>query len=173
MEGRNELDRLIDRALADYSGADPLAGLEERLLNRIRVMEAGRGWRFAWALACVAVAALVGAVIGVRAPRAPVLKHSDVAVAMAHGGRVREAEKPGVTPKRLVKPRAPRQRVLPKREQFPAPAPMTAEERALAAFVGQHPAEAQKVLADLRKRSDEPIEIPLIQIPPLRSDGAR
>jgi hypothetical protein len=51
--------------------------------------------------------------------------------------------------------------------------PITTEERALLAFVAQHPADAQQAFAELQKRSNEPIEIQPIQIPPLQSDGAQ
>ena len=82
------------------------------------------------------------------------------------------AEKPRVATKRLAKSRPARQRPLPKQEQFPAPRPITAEERALLALVREHPAHAQEVFVALQK-SREPIEIQAIQIPPLQSDGAR
>jgi hypothetical protein len=172
MEDRDELDRVIDGALARYSGAEPLAGLEERVLNRVRVVETGRRWRLAWAFALVAAVVVVAVVM--RTPRQPVLKSNGLARVIAPAP-VRPApavEKERVVAKRPVRAKARRQRVLPKQEQFPAPAPMTAEERALVAFVGQHPAEARQVFAELQK-SDEPIEIQPIQIPPLRSDGAQ
>lgn len=75
---------------------------------------------------------------------------------------------------------------LPKLECFPAPQPMTQEERALVAWVARAPAEARDVFADLRKRieepvtfqpvevrklTEEPVTIQPIQIQPLQSDG--
>lgn len=60
---------------------------------------------------------------------------------------------------------------LPKREQFPTPTPLTAEERALLAFVEQSPRQAEKVLADTRRRSEEPIRIEEIHIEPLPDGG--
>jgi len=62
---------------------------------------------------------------------------------------------------------------LPKQEQFPAPAALTAEEQALRNFVERNPAEAQQVFAQLRKRTSDPIEIQPIQIAPLRINGAQ
>jgi hypothetical protein len=35
-DGRDELDRLIDGALASYSDAEPRLGLEARVVNRVR-----------------------------------------------------------------------------------------------------------------------------------------
>jgi hypothetical protein len=171
MEGSDELDRVIDGALADYSGAEPLAGLEERVLNRVRVVEAGPRWRFAWAFALAAVAAAVVTTIVVQIPQQPAPKNNDIACVVTPAP-LPAVEKARVVPKRLVRSRAPRPGLLPKLEQFPSPTPMTAEEQALVAFVGQRPAEAQQVFADLRKNG-EPIEIEPIQIPPLQNYGAQ
>jgi hypothetical protein len=166
MEDSDELDRVIDGALAGYSGAEPLAGLEERVLNRVRAVNAGRRGRIMWAFALAAVAAVVVAVIAERPPQAPAPKHNAIARVVTPAPVRHAVEERRVVPKR------PRQRLLPKQDQFPAPAPMTSEERALVAFVEQHPAEARQVFAELEK-SGEPIEIQPIQIPPLDSDGAQ
>jgi hypothetical protein len=174
MEGSDELDRVIDGALPDYSGTEPLAGLEERILNRVRVVKDASRRRLVWAFALVAVAAVIVVVIVVRGPRVSVPKNDDAVVATAHVGSAVAVEKPPRgEPKRSVRARAPRQRVLPKRDLFPTPAPMTDEERALVAFVSQRPSEAQEIFADLRKRSVEPIAIEPIQISPLQNDGAQ
>jgi hypothetical protein len=169
MVSNDELDRRIDDALAGYAGAEPLAGIEERVLRRVRV--ATRRRAFGWAAAIAVAAALVVTVIVVRAPH-----HSDpptyrvgVPAVMRPAPVVERAQ---VVTVRRARTRARRARRLPKLEQFPAPTPLTAEERALVAFVEHHPAEAQQVFAALQKRSNEPIDIQPIQIPPLRSDGA-
>lgn len=174
MEGKDELDRVIDRALAGYSDAEPVAGLEQRVLSRVRRAEGARRRVLGWALAfaSVAAAALVVAVIVVRTTRHSDSKTYSVVVPAA----TRPAppiEQPRVAPEHRTKPRALRPRRLPKQQQFPAPSPLTVEERALLAFVGHDAAEAQQVFAGLRKRSDEPIEIPAIKIPPLQIDGAQ
>jgi hypothetical protein len=171
MQSNDEPDRTIDSALAGYSGVEPLAGLEERVLHRVRGAEAGRRRVFGWAVALVA-AALVVPVVVVRAPRHSESKTYTVGIP-AVTRPVPAVETPRVAPKQRVKSHRLRPRTLPKQEQFPAPTPITTEERALLAFVGQHPADAQEAFAELQKRSDEPIEIQPIQIPPLRSDGAQ
>jgi len=79
-------------------------------------------------------------------------------------------ETPRVAPKQRVKSHAPRKKPQPKQEQFPAPTPITTEERAVLAFAELSPKDAEDAF---RKRSDEPIEIQPIQIPPLRSDGTQ
>ncbi len=169
MEGNDELDRRIDSALAGYSDAEPLAGLEERVLRRVRL--ATRRRMLGWAAAFAVAAALVVTAIVVRAPH-----HSDPPTYRVGIPAVMRpapvVEKPRVVAVRRSKPRAVRARRLPKLEQFPAPTPLTGEERALRAFVEQHPAEARQVFAELQK-SNEPIEIQPIQISPLQSDGAQ
>lgn len=168
MEGNEELDRRIDSALGGYSDAEPVAGLEERVLRRVRVSTRRR--MLGWAVAFAAAAALVVTVIVVRTPH-----HVGPTYRVGVPAVMRPApvvEKPRVVTVRRAKPRAVRARRLPKLEQFPAPTPLTAEERALVAFVEHHPAEAQQVFAELQK-SNEPIEIQPIQISPLQSDGAQ
>jgi hypothetical protein len=173
MASNDELDRRIDNALAGYAGAEPLAGIEERVVRRVRV--ASRRRAFGWAAAIAVAAGLVAAVIVVRAPQHAMPKSHDVArvVVQAPDWPVPAAEKPRIITKRRVKLRVARREPLPKLEQFPTPVPLTAEERALIAFVTRYPKEAQQAFEDLRKRSEEPIEIQPIQIPPLEDSGAQ
>jgi hypothetical protein len=172
MASNDELDRRIDNALAGYAGAEPLAGIEERVVRRVRV--ASRRRAFGWAAAIAVAAGLVAAVIVVRAPQHAMPKSNVIArvETVSPPRPVPVAEKPRVVPVHRVKSRVLRPGPLPKQEQFPAPTPLTAEERALLALVEHHPAEAQHVFAELQK-SGEPIEIQPIQIPPLQSDGAQ
>jgi hypothetical protein len=172
MQSNDELDRTIDSALAGYSNAEPLAGLEERVLYRVRGAEAGRRRVLGWA-GVIAIAVSVGmAVIVVRAPRHLESKTYTVGIP-ALTRPVPAVETPRVATKQRAKPHRLRPRPVPKQEPFPAALPITTEERALLTFVGQHPADAQHLFADLQKRSAEPIEIQRIQIPPLQSDGAQ
>jgi len=168
MEGNDELDRRIGSALVGYSDAEPLAGLEERVLRRVRV--ATRRRMLGWAVAFAAAAALVVTVIVVRVPHHVGPTYRVGVPAVTRPAPV--VEKARVVTVRRAKTRAVRARRLPKLEQFPAPTPLTAEERALLALVAHHPAEAQQVFAELQK-SNEPIEIQPIQIPPLQSDRAQ
>jgi hypothetical protein len=172
MQNNGELDRTIDSALAAYSDAEPLAGLEERVLYRVREAEAGRRRVFGWAIALVAAATLVVPVVVVRAPRHTESKTYVVGIPAIKQSVPVSAET-RVAVKQRTKSHAARKRRLPKEEHFPAPAPMTGEERALLAFVRQNPVDAQQLLAELQKRSDEPIDIQPIQIPPLQSDGGQ
>jgi hypothetical protein len=168
---RDTLDRMLDDALARYSGAEPLAGLEERVLHRVRASDVTRRRPVGWAVAFALAAALVLVAIVVKTPRNPASKPRDVAraeiPAIVEPPRMASQHRRS----RVVARRAPSP--LPKQEQFPGPAPLTAEERALRNFVERDPAQAQQVFAQLRKRTNDPIEIQPIQIAPLRINGAQ
>jgi len=171
----DKLDRLIDGALAGYSDAEPLAGLEERVLNRARVTQARRRRLVGWGLGLAVAASVVVVVVIWTEPR-PIAKKAPMDAIAELGPQIAPREAP-VTPRRVEKvsrvKRLVRQKPLPKLEQFPAPSPLTAEERALVAFVQRDPNEAERIFSDLQKRTDDPIEIQPIQIEPLQDDGAR
>jgi hypothetical protein len=172
MENNGELDRMIDSALAAYSDAEPLAGLEERVLYRVRGAVAGRRRVLGWAgVIAIAVSVVMAAIVG-RAPRHLESKIYIVGIP-AVTRPVPAVETPRVVAKRPPKSRPSRHMLLPKQRQFPAPPPVTGEEHALVAFVARHPGEARQLFAELQKQSDEPIEIQPIQIPPLQIDGAQ
>jgi hypothetical protein len=164
-----ELESIIDGALSTYSSAEPLAGLEERVLNRIHGAEAGRRrfgpWR--WTAAVSALAAMVVAAIALRPRHTPDVRQTSFVAATPPPSRPERR----VGPKRSARTatrRALSPKSYPKQAQFPAPAPLTVEERALLAFV-----EAPRAFAELQKRNNEPIEIQPIQIAPLQIDGAQ
>jgi hypothetical protein len=173
MQNDGELDRTIDSALAAYSEVEPLTGLEERVLYRVRLAEAGRRRVFGWALVIAVAASVVIAAVVLWAPRHSEPKTYVVGIPAVTWLPAPVAETPRIAPKRRAKSHALRKKPLPKEEQFPAPTPITTEERALLAFVGQHPDDAQQLLPQLQKRSEEPIDIQPIQILPLHSDGGQ
>ena len=168
-DARRDLDRLIDGALASYSDAEPLAGLEGRVVSRVRAVQARRRI-LAWGMGLAVAASVVvlGIVIWTEQRLAP--KRREVARVTSVAPTAAMIERAVRIPARV---HAERPKALPKLEQFPAPEPMTAEERAFVALVTRDPTEAQQILADLRNRADAPIEIQPIQIPPLQSDGAQ
>jgi hypothetical protein len=171
---RDELDDAIDRALPGYSSADPLDGLEDRVLRRVQAVGATRRspWFYRLSFAIPALAAVLFACIALRMgwhSQSPATNATPMPVASAQQPSPPPAT-PAVAPKRDIGTGA---RSLPKEDVFPAPVPMTREERALAAWIGRAPAEAAQAFADLEKRSAEPIAIQPIQIPPLQSDGAQ
>jgi hypothetical protein len=180
--GSDELDKILDRALASYSQEEPRPGLSGRVSNRIRT--AGLGHRFSWlrwAMAIPAIASFLLLVFWIFDSSKPsrstfrasteIRGHAAASPSHDREGAVNIPQKhharlsgsrPGVKPKRLG---------LPKREQFPTPTPLTAEERALLAFVSRSPKQAQKVLIDAKSRSAEPIQIKEIHIEPLQNGG--
>jgi hypothetical protein len=173
---RDELDDVIDGALPGYSRADPMDGLEDRVLRRIQAAGATRriSWFFRLGFAIPALAAVLFACIALRMEwksqsrttnATPMTAVSAPQLSLPPAARV-------VAPKRgNGTGQGPRS--LPKEEFFPARTPITDEERALVAWVGRAPAEAAQAFADLERRSAEPIAIQPIQIPPLQSDGAQ
>ena len=60
MKPDEDFDNLLDDALTEYRDAEPLAGLEHRVLRRLRCQtERRRATRLAWSAAAVATAALL------------------------------------------------------------------------------------------------------------------
>ena len=161
------LDRLLDEALGRYSNAEPLAGIEQRVMQRVRADSAPRrfgvgGW--VWAIP-VAAAALMLAMAGFWKGTAPAPAPAPhiAAVGKPEAGhppvaRVSMAHQPG--------------RHAWKR-QVRRPAPLSREERALLELVTNSPEQARAAFADLERQSTEPIRIVAIQIEPLRNDDAK
>ena len=184
---RDELDGLIDGALSEYSSADPMDGLEDRVLRRVQAARAARRspWFYRLGLAIPALAALLlaGMALWMGRDSQPFTTDATRKAAVSEPSPLTSGPRLSPAPAaRVVEPKrgnrtgrgysAPA-RSLPKEECFPAPAPMTDEERALVAWVRRAPIEAAQAFADLQKRSAEPIEIQPIEIPPLPGDGAQ
>ncbi|MBV8205371.1 MAG: hypothetical protein JO041_01155 [Acidobacteria bacterium] len=154
----NDLDRkaeeLLDRALANYPG-EPLAGLENRTLTRLRMQqqENGRAWlaRAGWAtriaaataaVAALAMAVLVGVQIGER--RADAVWQQRTANGVWNSVKPAEnqvtvaaARVPASTTTRAMRHHAGReQKAVPSTAQFPSPAPLSPEERVMARLAG-------------------------------------
>ena len=181
MQSDDELNSIIDRALSSYSDVQPLAGLEERVLNRIRASESARRsfGPLRWALALSFILVLAAA-IAVRTQYRPA---SDMALDDASRRPIAISPLDEVTPSHSPIPGKLEQvtrrrhehtlKPLPKREQFPAAAPITDQERALLTLVERNPVEALNLFADLKRQVSEPIEIEPLQIKPLQGDDAQ
>jgi len=178
-DDRDELDDLIDGVLPGYSSAEPLERLEARVLQRVQAAGAARRspWFYRLGFAIPALTALLLAGVALRTGWHPQSRATNVAQEAAVSVPSSPIPGPQLSPAPAIQVVEPMHsapaRSLPKEEQFPAPMPITDEERALVAWVGRAPLEAEEAFADLRKRSAEPIEIQPIQIPPLQSDGTR
>ena len=159
----DELERILESGLASYRKAEPLAGLEERVIGRIGRMERpqrnANGWfgALALGLAGMVVAGLVFIPVKRSEPRP-----------------VAEVRRSVSTPVRVSEPQQQRHvahvgrvRTLPKGPVFPTPSRLTTEERLMAAMVSRNPDEAAEAFESLRRRVEEPIAIAPIMIPPI------
>lgn len=180
MSDNDRLDNILDEALNEYRQAEPLAGLESRLLQRLQATQPARtgSWR-RWGFAAACIAALVVAVwVGMvrRTPpavapagevaaqpketpakQAPAIHagspsaHSQVAAAR-HAVRSRPASAYA----------APKVGSAAMAAVFPVPLPLTDEDRAFVAALNQHPEAVQATAA-----SDDAPVIAKIEIKPL------
>jgi hypothetical protein len=177
-ETKDSVDRLLDAGLARYSAAETRPGLENRILaglSRSAGPQPSRwlDWRWAGALTTAAVALLVLAVFFLRQPPAPP-KPSQTAtsrpapVAPAPAVSTPPVAQPLAVPKRTTRRAQPQvqqaRAEAPRLETFPAPAPLSEQERLLLLFTRQAPQEAA-LTAQARSRPTEPLGIaPLPQI---------
>jgi hypothetical protein len=180
-----EVDHWLDAALSHYSKSEPRYGLEGRVLanlqsERRRIASRSRWWRAAGIVTTIAVttAAIALAVwlgrgervqtpgrTGNTAQLSPEIRHSGVnaeakaeAPAEAHPPRNAADQAATKTP---PPPSPPRIRHRPdvtetaKLERFPAPAPLSEQEKLLARYVQQFPQRAElmaRAQADLRQQ---------------------
>jgi len=171
-----ELDKLLDDALASYSCQEPRAGLPGRVMARVQ-SEGERSparW-FVWAFAAAALACVVVALMMWRRESpAPLVAtsvppHQEKSVTPplvtppVGAGSVQAVRQPAV---RRYRVHSPAPQPLPKRESLPSPDPPSVEERTLLAFAQLAP-EAVKWL----QQPEKPLEIEAITIRPLEIDG--
>ena len=145
-----ETDRLLDRVLSDYAG-EPLTGFENRVARGVREKRsvAARTWPRLWWPAAVAatIVAVISFAFGVRTgEQRENARWQSVAVARSTvPAAVAPAPQPVITPAvekcdtSPVSSRPSRTRVMAHRNSrvFPTPAPLSAEERALANFAAR------------------------------------
>jgi hypothetical protein len=182
MKNENEmrLDELLDSALAQYGAAEPLHGLEDRVLGRLNGAGARRAWWMWGVVAAAVAAAIVVAVLLARpaeqkpaqtagaqsVPQQATTKQPVVVAAETKnaGGRPRD---PAITAKNLpstvqstTKLRSERAaNALPRRDVFPTPMPPTEQELLLARYVRVTP--RAEVLAQVNRKPLEFHEDPL------------
>jgi hypothetical protein len=148
---RSELDRRLDAALAEYANVEPPAGMEQRILARVR--EPGVSRRVHWwrwvAVAVPALACLLA--VFVYRDQPPVAPPSPVALSVPQA--------PALVRPVVKRAARPRPVPLPKREVFPTPSPLSPQERALLQLVAQSPEKARELLAPVEPKPIEPIVI--------------
>ena len=186
MPDDRELDLILDSALKTYGEPNP--GLEDRVLSAlaevrspVRFSRASRRWQV-WAFALPLAACLLLLVFLVKWVRQPIAGlepntelHMQAAISPVqsnpsvplHPALTRGVRKPRVPAKlgtdRAILESAP----LPKRDFFPTPQPLTAEEQALYVYATQTPEKQRQAILDARKNDDAPLNFAAISIPPI------
>jgi hypothetical protein len=160
-----DIEIQIEEALARYSSAEPLAGMEQRILNRIQFAPRARPTRLsptalaAFALSVFICVHLWPVRLSVRLSPQPVQSARAVS-------QVTQPPPEAMAATTRVHPRQ-----HPRKPNFRAPAPLTPDERALLSLIELHPAQAQQVFEDLHNRTSQPIEIPALEVRPLSEDS--
>ncbi len=181
MNDNQQLDTILDRALNEYRDAEPLAGLEDRVMQRIQEQKAirqTRGLRWAIAFGCAATLAFaIWLGLERRAPQttapsaiattasvppAPVQAPS-VAVADT-GANTSNRPKSARQPVSAIAQPALSAHVMP--AVFPSPTPLTAEERAFMLALQRDPPAMPAT-----SNADTAITIAKIEIKPLAIGG--
>ena len=186
MKTIDEFDEILSNALSEYREAEPLAGLEDRVLRRVQQQSERRklGWRWSFAaglaMALLAVAAWIELSHSPYRPRIEQTMVRQVTPAPDTAGSFADPEKrkppypatsPGDVLGRSGRGKAPAKTAYavtrrPMRNRFPVPAPLTSEERALLALARTNP-EALQTLP----RNDGELAIVPITIQPLTNTG--
>ena len=187
MREKDDLDLLIDSALATYADPGADAGLEGRVLAALspvrkeapRRAAIRRRW-LPWAVALPIAAALFFLWISTQREKPlpasepqqaresvpnPIAPHVDshdaspIKALHTHTVRIKQPASPVQTAQAAS---------LPKLDVFPTPQPMTPEERTLTAVVTQTPLPARPAVLDAESLDQQPVRIAEIQIPPLQ-----
>jgi hypothetical protein len=186
MKTTDEFDEILSNALSEYRKAEPLAGLEDRVLRRVQQQRERRKlwWRWSFAAGLAMALLAVAAWIELRdPPYRPLIDQTtvqqmtsvlqkdknlagldkpkpDYPETVPNGifGRSNREEPPARAAYTVAK--------RPIRGKFPVPTPLTSEERALLALARTNP-EALQTLP----RNDEALAIAPITIQPLTSTG--
>ncbi|HYA62189.1 MAG TPA: hypothetical protein VED66_03250 [Candidatus Sulfotelmatobacter sp.] len=168
---RDDLDRVLDAALAKYAALEPRAGLEQRILAGLRTapQSAVRVW-WSWAPAAGAAAVVIVAMAlawrsgttrppeitkhpQAGAPTVPagpqIAQHDGNFVGRPTNGSVRKAAPRWPTAAEVVA-------AVPRLDVFPSPQPPSDEELALARYVRNFPADA-RVVAEAQANSEREV----------------
>jgi hypothetical protein len=183
MTNHDQFDELVDYALSEYRDAEPLSGLEDRVLQRLQPV----GRRFAWwmwgAIAICAALVLIGVWIGVENPTTPHLPTDGKygPPTSTQPTQAREQASPPIsspeskelarvtktpTPPKTGGAGHPARTTIVTQRVFPTPTPLTAQERAFMASLQGNSAVAASGAAP-----DSSIAIAEIQIKPLTATG--
>lgn len=169
-EGQKKgLDALLEQALASYAKADPPPDLAQRTLSRIchQPPQKHLGWRLPlWASAAAIGAISLLAVLlptETRKPLAIQTKRELPAPLLHVPFQVAQARAVPIA----VRKRTHRRVSLPKKMQFPTPAPLTEEEKALQRLVQEKDFSPDLLVLG---KPIEPLRIAAIEIKPLKEN---
>jgi hypothetical protein len=189
MRDKDELDSLLDRALVTYADPGVAPDLAGRVLASIQHID-GRRRPDKWLPLVVGVAAFAGLLFVTlflaRHAAQPASISPTVELAKPHksgpAGHMEENKSDAERTTRVVTSHFPlkttysgrggfggriHEQAVPRLEVFPAPAPLTVEERALATLVSQSSGDISQSIADRQKNAAEPVRIAAIQIQPI------
>jgi hypothetical protein len=151
-EHKNELDTLLDQALASYVDQEPDPALRTRILSRAAEAEPSpkRLWLFAPAATCAA-AILIALLLHppARSPRPQPAAKPAIASVSQSPAPVAATPRQMVPPRAVLTARRTRRSERPaiaRSKFFPTPSPLTAEEKILLQFATEHPEQARQVL---------------------------
>ncbi len=165
----DEIDRMLDATLANYA-AQPRAGLEQRILANLRMVETRTAARIAWnwgAAMALGAVLMIAASLGWRWARtkpAPNAKQPSAAtVPVATEGAHRQDNSDLHHVKAARRNRHPVQRETaaanPKLDVFPSPLPLSEQERLLEIYVRNNVDHAALLaearMSDLRQEAEE------------------
>lgn len=162
----DDLDRLLDKALAKYAAVEPRVGLEERVLANLRATHtpvADRAW-WRWVLGAAAALVVVAGFLAWRttgSSHSVVVDHRTVETqpVSTHAAQIAKSTKERNPRHRHSSKKQSRESNVttvaadPKLDVFPSPQPLTEEELALAQYVRNFPRDATLV-AQAQQASD-------------------
>jgi hypothetical protein len=157
-EQRDDLDDALDAALAIYSGRCERIGLLTRILAQLDETRKP-SLSLVYAGAAVSICAFFCCMILAHRPEVRVAERQQRPAAAS---KITTTIQPGTVASTIRHPRR-RRRIEAKLAQFPEPAPMTNEERALLRVVTGQPAHIPTELKELGAPI-EPIEIAAVEI---------
>jgi len=185
MPEHDELDRLLDSALATYADPGPGSGLEERVLAALAQhslpVSRPRRRRIPWLIAIPVAACVVGVWLAIPKSVHPPVSGPQIAERHQPANAIPFASHPA-QPQRKSAHRsrsfdrpAPaliaRAVPAPKLDVFPAPRPLTAEEQVLVSAVTGGSKAEREALLESQKPLDSPLDIAALNIPPLAAPG--
>jgi hypothetical protein len=185
MQDKNQfVDELLDSALAHQPGAEPRAGFEGRILARVHAASRQSSHKGLWvAVTATAAAAVMIAVIYVaRLPHGAVVETSQAVNAvpapspsekLTANAEAAPKASPATT---VIEPkRSTHRQSKPLRQveahhwpsQFPTPAPLTTEQKALVRYIQETPPHVLAASLFKEQSADQPVEIKPLKIAPL------